>query len=286
MTLEPNSVTSFCLRFTAPCPIAGDLAPVLARGLGLSPAEVRATQGGTGVLLPSAQVQPERAAALARAFGVAVAAPQAGQRRSVAFLPRPGAHIAEMAQWLANLTGRASARLSQQLRQPGGAQFLDLPPGQVPQWQAACRHRRDLEMAVSQGEGALHDLFVPIPDALATDLRALGLSGCAVTGARAAGLDRSMLGWLERRHRLRALDRAFQRFDLLMLGCGRLSPREVADFLGLRTGMGAPDFARASARTPLQIETALPRDTALRFFADYGQIGLPVALLLTGSCGG
>lgn len=248
----------------------------------MSPAEVHATQGGTGVLLLSPQVRPERAAALARAFGLAVAVPEASQRRSLAFLPRPGAGIEALARWLAELTGRAPLRLSQQLLQPGGAQFHDLTDGQVQDWQVACRRRSDLEFAVSSGEGAMHDLFGPIPVALAADLRSLGLWGCAVTGARASGLDRSLVRWLERRHGLRPLDRAFQRFDLMMLGCGRLSPREAADFLGLRTGLGVEDFAAASALSPLRIETALPRETALRFLADYGQIGLPVALRLTG----
>lgn len=277
MTLEPNSVSSFCLRFTAPCPFAGDLAPVLARGLGLSPAEVRTTQGGAGVLLPSPRVRPERAAALARAFGWTIEAPA---RPALAFLPRPGAAIGALARWLADLTRVEAPRLERQLRQPGGAQFHDLPIGLVQDWQARCRTRRDLEAAVSDGAGAVHDLFGPIPVALAADLRVLGLAGCAVSGARAAGLDGAMARWLERRHGVRALDRAFQRFDLMMLGCGRLAPREVADFLGLRTGLGVQDFAAASALAPLRIEAALPRATALRFLADYGQIGVPVALRL------
>lgn len=282
MPLEPNSVSPYCLRFTAPCPFAGDLAPVLARGLGLSPAEVRATQGGTGVLLLSSQVRPERATALARALGLAVDAAEDRPRRALAFLPRPNAGHEALALWLADLTGRTPARLLGELRRPGGAQFHDLPVEQVQAWQAACRGRRDLDVAVSPGEGALHDLFGPIAPALAADLRILGIPACPVTGARAAGLDRTLQRWLERRHAVKALDRAFQRFDLVMLGCGRFTPREAADFLSPRTGLGLEAFSAASARAPLRIEAALSRETALRFLADYRQIGVPVALRLTG----
>jgi hypothetical protein len=280
MSLEPNFVTSFCLRFTAPCSFAGDLAPVLARGLGLSPAEVQVTQGGTGVLFPVSQVRPERAAALARAFGLNVVMPDTPLRLSLAFLPRPGARAEALACWLAGVTGLEAERLGRRLRRPGGALFRDLPTAQALDWQTACRDRRDLDVEVSDGRAAVYDLFGPISLGLAADLRILGLTGCAVTGARAAALDSCMARWLERRHGNVALDRAFQRFDLMLLGCGRLKPREVADFLCLRTGLGISEICGASALRPLRIELGLPRETALRFQADYAHIGLPVALRL------
>ena len=280
MSLEPNIVTSLCLRFTAPCSFAGDLAPVLARGLGLSPADVQMTQDGTGAFFPDSRVRPERVAALARAFGLDVVMPDAPLRLSLAFLPRPGARVAPLAGWLAELTGQKAERLDRRLRLPGGALFRDLPRAQALDWQAACRDRRDVDVEVSDGKAAVYDLFGPVSLVLAADLRAFGLAGCAVTGARAAALDARMARWLERRHGQAALDRAFQRFDLMLVGCGRLSPWEAGDFLGPRTGLSLGEIGRASALRPVPVERGLPRETALRFQSDYAQIGLPVALRL------
>ncbi|QLQ17601.1 MAG: hypothetical protein HZT43_00955 [Exiguobacterium profundum] len=64
---------------------------------------------------------------------------------------------------MADLTRVEAPRLERQLRQPGGAQFQDLPIGLVQDWRARCRTRRDVEAAVSDGAGAVHDLFGPIP---------------------------------------------------------------------------------------------------------------------------
>lgn len=286
MTQNPHPVSFPDLRLLAPCSGAGDLAPVLARGLGLSPADVRTLPGGTGVLLCGEGAQTPtiaaRATGLARAFGVALAA-QGPRRLRISLQAADPDTARRAAVALAELTGGTCADLTDRLLAPGG---LIAEPAGEDEAEAFRRIAVGLPgMTLDQAgsPGSELDLFAPSSDALDADLRCLGLGPSTETGALAAGLDAATARWLVRRHPgVLLLDRAFQRFDLLLLGRGRLSPQELADFLVLRTGLSAVELASARPDRPVVIERRLKRAAALRFLADYRTIGMDVRLQLSG----
>lgn len=282
MTHETVAPISLCLRLDAPCPHAGDLAPALARGLGLSPADVRTETGGAGVLVLSLPAPLQRVAALARAFGLEVIAPAVPARLGLAFLPRPGAEVKPLALRIAALAGRSTDEVETGMSQAGGFALPDLTAAVALDWKAAARRIAGVEAVILDRAAAVFDLFGAVEPVLAADLRRLALSSCAVTGAQAAGLDAATAAWLLRRHGVRALDRVVQRFDLQLTGCGRLAAAEAADFLVPRSGLSRGAVAAATARRPVVLERSLPRPVALRFLADYAQIGLCVRLRLVG----
>jgi hypothetical protein len=71
-----------------------------------------------------------------------------------------------------------------------------------------------------------------------------------------------------------ALNRDFQRFDLILAGAPGIERRELADFLAARSSLPPQAFARGEAQAGLRLECGLTRADALAFQADYAAIGI------------
>ena len=134
-----------------------------------------------------------------------------------------------------------------------------------------------LRVLVAPVAGARFDLMPgdAMPRPLTRALARLGMAPCRLTGAVAADIDRATRDHLLARFPdagLAAVNRAFQRFDLLLTGARGVSPREVADFLLTRSRL--PRAVLEEMRVPLRIETGLTRRDAFAFRSDYAAIGL------------
>jgi hypothetical protein len=157
-------------------------------------------------------------------------------------------------------------------------------------WSAVTALRRrirgvvGLRLLVSDPEQAIYDLLPQgrptDPDsarALGRYLQRLGLARCALTGAVAAGLDAAMRRLVMARFPqagVVALNRDFQRFDLILAGAPGIERRELADFLAARSSLPPQAFARGEAQAGLRLECGLTRADALAFQADYAAIGI------------
>ncbi len=211
----------------------------------------------------------------------------------LAIQPTAGAPAREIAARLSERLDRPQATFMTLLHAPGGLVVTDLT------WQAVAGWRTDralsrAQILVSESEGAAYDVLPWYrPDdqtsvsALARHLRVLGLAPCPLTGAVAAGIDRTMAAHLiERfpRAGLLCVNRDFQRFDLVMTAAPGLSPRELADFLTTRTGQSRVVPGATCTSAPEAIDCALTRSDALAFQADYALIGIETRLrLVSGS---
>jgi hypothetical protein len=189
----------------------------------------------------------------------------------------------------------ARVRLAALVAAQDGAQAvtLDLPSCAVIEgldWPAVSMLRRrikgvaGLRLLVSDPGQASYDL-IPFgrpadPDsarALGRHLQRLGLARCALTGAVGADLDATMRRLVLARFPqagVVALNRDFQRFDLVLTGTPDPARRELADFLATRTSLPPSAFAGRQARAGLRIECGLTRADTLAFQADYAAIGI------------
>lgn len=148
------------------------------------------------------------------------------------------------------------------------------------------RLRRVRQISVMQSGTAdsVHDVFAPLSGVigLSAHLRLLGYSEDPQTGALASGLDRHVAGHLAQRFpQARIIDRAFQRFDLMLARIQTPVCDDIADFLTSRTGWGRDRFDQVSPAAPLRLETGLLRSSALRFRRDYAAIGLQTFVTLS-----
>jgi hypothetical protein len=146
------------------------------------------------------------------------------------------------------------------------------------------RRVRQVSVMQSRSSDAVCDVFAPMGQhsGLTSHLRLLGYSEDPLTGALAAGLDRHVAGHLARRFpQVRVIDRAFQRFDVMLTRVNGRVGTDIADFLTGRTGLGRNHFDLVSPAMPLRLETGLLREVALRFRHDYASIGLPTFVRLS-----
>jgi hypothetical protein len=182
---------------------------------------------------------------------------------------------------------------------PVASAMLDMPSGVVIEgldWSGVVTLRRriksepGLRMMISDPQSASYDVIPwgrPADPAsaiaLTRHLRRLGVARCALTGAVGADLDAAM-----RTHVLSrfpeagviALNRDFQRFDLILTGAPDLPQRDLADFLAARAQVPHALLARPGAAPGLRIECALTRADTLAFQADYAAIGIETRPML------
>ncbi|MGQ0564873.1 MAG: hypothetical protein ACT4OK_07350 [Gemmobacter sp.] len=203
-------------------------------------------------------------------------------------------HRFEVALQAGNREGRAAlTALVADLRRAECAISLDLAACVVIEgldWPAVSAMRRrikgvaGLRVLVSDPDQASYDL-IPLgrpadPDSardLARHLQRLGLARCALTGAVGADLDAPMRHLVLARFPqagVVALNRDFQRFDLILTGAPDPSRRELADFLSTRTSLPHAAFASGNSHAGLRIECSLTRADTLAFQADYAAIGI------------
>lgn len=167
---------------------------------------------------------------------------------------------------------------------PDGLVIPDIPLPETMRVLRRLRRFRQISVLQSHRASAVFDLFAPgtLPPGLPAHLRLLGNVEDPVTGAMAAGLDRATARHLSRRFpAARVVDRAFQRFDVMLTRiCASVSD-DYADFLTARTGLSRDRFGLVSPCAPVRLDRAVPRVSALRFRSDYGAIGLHTFLSLS-----
>jgi hypothetical protein len=194
---------------------------------------------------------------------------------------------------LATTLGRPPEEVALHLAAPAGLVQSGLDWDRISLWRRAMPRLAGLRMVISDPETARYDL-IPVgppadpaePATLVRSLARLGLARCAVTGALACDLDRALCDHLLRRHRasgVAAINRDFQRFDLLLIGCDGLSLAEMADFLVTRTALPRAALVGSGPSAPLTIEQGLTRGQALSFHTEYAAIGLQTRLRMVGT---
>lgn len=112
----------------------------------------------------------------------------------------------------------------------------------------------------------------------------LGTGADPLTEAVASGLDRRNRDFIVSRLAdldLLTLDRAFQRFDLLLTGATGWTTTALADFLVARTQRPRAAFEQLSPDRPLSLDRGLKLAVARQFCADYASIGLLVRPVLS-----
>lgn len=207
--------------------------------------------------------------------------------RSVAPQPDPFAvqvvHPAEAtrhAPLLARLLHRSPVSALCALQRPGGIILTDLTAEQVADARQHLRGVAGVRLTRAQGPS---DLFAVAPleaakgRALSRHLAVMGLTPCRFSGALAAGLSSQQVAQLRTRFDdtgLLALNRAFQRFDLFLIGTNGLPAKDVAAFLSTRADLSGAMVEAVTPLCPLQIERGLTRASAIQFQADYAAIGL------------
>lgn len=161
-----------------------------------------------------------------------------------------------------------------------------VPEGAEPVAALLRRLRRIPQLTVVQAvpADATYDVFAGrhLPSGLPAHLRFLGILEDPVTQAIGAALDHRLVQHIRRRYPSACiLDRAVQRFDLWLVQPMDWTADDLADFLMVRTGLPRGRFDTVSRDNPIRLETSLPRQSALRFRADYAAIGLKTCLCLS-----
>lgn len=293
MPLRLSMTTGFGLVLQDPAPRPELAAGVLAQALGIGPAEAAARLASPPGPLAAGlgKAAALRLALHLRLLGVRV---QVAAGRDAPAAPAPLFDIAlqvrdparleavarRLGGWLAVSADAAVAGL----RRPGGMILAGLDRAAVEGWRRRVRGLAGLQLLVSDPAGATYDLLPwdrPADGArlgpLLQFLRRLGLPPCPMTGAVAAGLDTPTVRAVLRRYPdcgLVALNRDFQRFDLVIAGATKPVQPELASFLATRTALSAQAFGAAGLTGDLRIECALSRADAMAFMADYAAIGI------------
>jgi hypothetical protein len=288
------------LRLLGPCATVALAAPTLASYLGITLAEatVRLSRPPTTLSHRVETHQARRLATLLVALGVPVhlepveqgampSAPPGGFELSLQ--PFEAKDIVGLANTISQALpplalgheARKPLSLKKALAGPGGLVLTGLSAEDVHRLRRAFRKIDRLRLATSGTHGALYDILPdprlpgPRPDNLAPSLRKLGLVPCVLTGAIASRLDAPTRDHVLRRFAdmgLIALNHDFQRFDLFLTGIQNLSPRDLADFLLVRSDLPRKVLERMPRA--LRIESGLTRANASAFQADYAALGL------------
>ena len=245
----------------------------------------------TPVLLP---VPPGQDARRLRGFLMAVGLrvadchPDTADCLDLCLQPKPGAEVDALVPLLSpvlqTVMPLSDAALRAGLAAPDGLILPLLSAPVAERLSRRLRRLRQVSVLHSRCGESLHDLFAPADGlaGLADHLRLLGYGEDPQTGAVAAGLDRHVAGHLARRFpQARVIDRAFQRFDVLLSRITVPVSEDIADFLTSRCGLGRDRFDLVSPAAPLRLETGLLRASALRFRQDYAAIGLHPVLTLS-----
>lgn len=283
----------YALRLTAPLRVPGFAHSVLVATLGLPATEV-ARRLDSGFLAEGLRAtQAARLQTILSVLGLPVRIDDGtGQTRiDLSVQLSVWADAPRVARRVARLLRLDPDHVSRALAGPGGLVLSDLPRAAADGLAATLRRTRGLVVLASDTATALYDIHCARPlarhesDRLAETLRLLGSEPDLLTGAVAANLTRRHRDLLLARLPdlgLLALDRSFQRFDLLLTGTTGWVTRELADFLTTRTQQPRARFETLSSAAPLTLDLSLTMAVARQFCADYAAIGLFVRPILSG----
>lgn len=166
---------------------------------------------------------------------------------------------------------------------PQGYVITDLSPARAEWLCNALRPLTGVICGLSEHQTAFYDLFADrklSPTDHAEVRHQLRLMGCGLGGfgdAVGVGLERRALDRILAqfpRLGLFGVDRAFQRYELLVVGKGALSGQEFADFMMSRPATQAIQPRKLMDSLPLRLENWLTRPAAEQFLGDYGSIGI------------
>ena len=264
---------------------------LLASHLGLDRSEVVQRMGRSALIL--AETAPadvaQRLLALLSAIGVTVRLDPVGS-------PAPDIPVEIALQPLREVPAATVAHLARLLRMTPEAVLSGLaePTGLILRRtarkaegvQRRLRPVSALRVAISNPASARYDLFLKAGQVASTDLmrllRQLGLARCPFSGAVAAALDARTAALLVARHGdcVHALNRDFQRFDLILAGSRGMSQADLADFLATRAIYGRERLLTPQVAEGVRLEAGLSRRAAQQFCADYAQIGLVTRMRL------
>lgn len=292
-----SAKADLCLAATSPAAVLA--APVLAKHLGISQqAALRRMGAAPCVLAANLSPQPAQSLlALMSALGLQVRLVQsdtAARRVDVSVQLSVWSDAKKLSYRLATVLDRDPDDLADALHQPGGLLLPDLDCEEAHALCARLRRNRGLVILRSDPETATYDLFgtrpLSPPEAgrLHSCLRLIGSNPDPVTGALAAGLGRSLRDHVLSRLPdlgLFALDRCFQRYDLMLCDVSGWVTKDLADFLAGRTAQPRSRFEVISSERPLPLDLGLSQQVARQFRGDYAAIGLTTRLVLSGRSG-
>lgn len=293
--MQPETTEAYrpisALRVISVYPSATLALETLSTVLHLSRATLTDLLGRTPVLLPVPPGQDARRLRgflMAMGLRVADCDPCLADRFDLCIQPKPGTALDPLMDVLRPVLEPffpiSEAMLRDGLLAPDGLVLPLLSAPAAASLARRLRRLRQVSVMQSRSSDAVYDVFAPSTGSqvLTSHVRLLGYGEDPLTGALAAGLDRHVAGHLARRFpQARVIDRAFQRFDVLLTRINGSISDDVADFLTGRTGLTRDHFDIVSPASPLRLETALLRSSALRFRHDYASIGLPTFATLS-----
>lgn len=193
--------------------------------------------------------------------------------------PRNAPNVINAAEITLGLTGLTAADFTG----PQGYIVPELSLARAEWLCAAFRKLNGVSCAISERRIALYDLFAD-RDLRGNDkaelnrhLRLMGYGSVGFGDAIGLGLERRVLDRVLSQFPklgLFGVDRAFQRYELLVIGKGALSGREFTDFMMSRPATKTVDTRKLLQSLPLRLESWLTRKAAQQFLADYGSIGI------------
>lgn len=248
-----------------------------------------------GRVMPVADLDPETARrisvlAAVMDWPVQIGPPLQGGLRDLSAQLAVWADAERVSARLAPLLGMDQAAVATALARPGGLVLAGLDPSRAAATEGLLRRTRGLVVTASDPATARHDIYPSRPlsraeaERLSACLGRIGAAGDALTGALASGLSRVLRDHILSRCPdldLVAIDRRFQRFDLVLTGtCGWVT-RDLADFLAARTQQPRARFEALSPAAPVTLDLGLRDTVARQFCGDYAAIGLFVRPVLS-----
>jgi hypothetical protein len=166
---------------------------------------------------------------------------------------------------------------------PEGLVICDLSPQRALEMSRALRRMPGVSHAVADMQAAVYDLFAAEDldeatyDAIRQELRLLGCGTGRFGDAIGLGLEPlardRILGQFSDLG-LFAVNRTFQRYELLVIGKGALSHQDFSDFMATRPAAKSIAPRNLIRALPLPLESWLTRTAATQFLTDYRSIGI------------
>lgn len=286
---------SFGLYLGQPVTAAGAARALVAQHLGLDDADLgrRLAAPGEPTVqgLSRAEALRLRSLLLATGWPASIRPDSDRPDSDLSLQPAIWADSVRLAHRLVPLLGQDAATLHAGLLRPGGLVLAADDPRRPALTDQALRRLRGLIPVTSDPQTALHDIFPARPlsptdrVAVLRRLHPFGTPASRTTGALAEGLTPALCARAMARldpGMVIAVNRAFQRFELHLIGVTGWVGAELADFLALRTGQPRARFEVISPAEPVVLDTALTHAVARQFCADYAAIGLFTRLHLRG----